>query len=402
MKRVPKIPSILWLSLLHSFVLLFMGYFWLGTSYTFEDEALLIKWSTVIKKKILDIDPKPSSDKVLFVNTARCKIPYYTHSEGLSLNPSVELITDRKKLASFLDQLIPYKDSISLIVVDILLDMPAEGDSLLQEKFKELGDKVLAVSYMPEIDSIVPPRFHVPYALSTYRSSEEMFFKYPVAYKGHETVPTVMYEKTTGSVIKKRGLFFRDNKKFILKSPVTDLKVTMDDFRLSNDLHQSGFAVHNLETLTALGNFMDKEDLGKLFSGKMILIGDFSTDIHKTVRGPMPGLLVLYNAYLTLVNGENVMTLGWLLLMIAGFTWITFQILSGNGLYLLDDLKMKFSSRWVHFLLESLDEMLYLIILTTFSYFLFNIHLSILILFLYLKIAELVLDYFKTPKKVNI
>jgi hypothetical protein len=334
---------------------------------------------------------------VLFINTAASKIPYYRHYDGLSLQPSVELITDRKKLASFLDQLIPFKEHISLIVVDIFLGMPAEGDSLLQEKFNALGDKVLAVSYMPEVDSVVPPGFRVPYALSAYFSPEEVFFKYPVAYKNHPTIPHVMYEKTSGAVIEKRGMFFRQNRKYILKSPVTDIKVTMNDFDQNKDQHQTGFAVLNLETLTSPGGFTDKESFGKQVSGKIIMIGDFSTDIHKTVRGPMPGVLMLYNAYLTYVNGENVLTLGWLLLMIAGFTWITYQILSGKGPYMLDDLRMKFTSRWVHILLDSVDEIIYLIILTAFSYFLFNIHLSVLILFLYLKFMEVAIEFQKNP-----
>jgi len=143
---------------------------------------------------------------------------------------------------------------------------------------------------------------------------------------------------------------------------------------------------------------MDKEDFRKMFSGKLIMIGDFSTDIHKTVIGPMPGVLVLYNAYLTLLDGDNVMKLGWLLLMIAGFTWITYLILSGEGPSLLPGLKLKFRSGWIHFMIDSVDEILYLTILTMLSYFLFKIHISILILFIYLKIGELVMNLFKKQK----
>jgi hypothetical protein len=397
--RLPKIPRNLWLSFLHSLFLLLMGYFWLGTSFTFEDEALLIKWTTLIKKDVFGIDPKPPADKVLFINTATSKIPVYTEADALSLKPAVELITDREKLAGMLELLIPIKDSIDLIVLDILFDLPTPGDSILEERFRELGDKILAVSYMPEVDSIVPPLFQVPYALSTYRSSADMYFKYPVAYKGKKTVPTVMYEKTTGSEIVKKGLFFRDHKKYILKSPVTDFKVTLEDFKLGDNLQTSGFAVHHLETLKMMGQFMEKKDFQKLFSGKLVMIGDFSTDIHETVLGPMPGVLVLYNAYLTMLEGDNVMKFGWLLLMIVGFTWISNLILTGKGLYLLNNWKRKFRSGWIHFLIDSVDEILYLAILTLLSYFLFNIQISIMILFIYLKITELVLDFINNRKK---
>jgi hypothetical protein len=187
-----------------------------------------------------------------------------------------------------------------------------------------------------------------------------------------------------------------------LKSPVTDFKVTLNDFKIGSDLHTTGFAVHHLETLSMMGQFMDKTDFRKMFSGKLVMIGDFSTDIHETVMGPMPGVLILYNAYLTLADGDNVMKFGWLLLMIAGFTWITHRILSGKGLYLLDSWKRKFKSGWIHFMIDSVDEILYLAILTLLSYFLFNIHISILILFIYLKISELVLDHINERKKRKI
>jgi hypothetical protein len=376
-----------------------MGYFWLGSSYTFEDEALLIKWTTLIKNELMGIGPRPSPQKVLFVNTAGSKVPVFTRADALSLKPAVELITDRQKMALFMDLLIPFKENIELIVTDVVFDMPAEGDSILKDKFGRLEDKVLAVSYMSENDSIVTPLFPVPYALSTYRSSSEMYFKYPVAYKGNKTVPTVMYEKYTGSKIEKRGPFFWDKGRLILKAPITNFRITLDDFILGSDLDETNYSVHHLETLVNMGQFMDRQDLEKMFSGKMIMIGDFSTDIHETVTGRMPGVLVLYNAFLTLVYGDNILKFGWVLLMITGFTWITHRILSGKGLYLLEGIKRKFRSGWVHFMIDSIDEILYLAILTLLSYFLFNIHISILILFVYLKIGELAFDLNKTLKK---
>jgi len=298
--------------------------------------------------------------------------------------------------------LIPFKDKIELIVTDVVFDMPANGDSLLNDKLSRLDNKVLSVSYMAEDDSIVSPLFKVPYALSTYRSSAEMFFKYPVAYRGEKTVPTVMYEKSTGTEIKKKGPFFWNQGNLILKAPITNFRLTLDDFRLGNALNETNYSVHHLETLVNMGQFMEQKDLEKMFARKMILIGDFSTDIHETDTGPMPGVLVLYNAYLTLLYGDNVLSFGWILLMIAGFTWITHQILTGKGLYLLDGVKRKFRSGWIHFMIDSVDELLYLAILTLLSYFLFNIHISILILFIYLKIGELVFDLKKTIKKTTL
>jgi hypothetical protein len=395
---IKKIRTLYFLCFLHSLFLLFLGYFWLGTSYTFKDEALLIRLTTWLKKEFIGSDSRPSPDKVLFINTSSSKIPIETHEDELSLNPSVELITDRKALSDLLDFMLPFKEKIDLIVVDILFDIPAEGDTILDKRLREFKDKILLVSYITDSNLVKPPLYQVPYALSTYLSTAEMYFKYPVEFRGNKTVPTVMYEKMTGSEIKKKGAFFRDGEKFSLKSPITDFKVFMEDLTPGNDLNQVRFTVHNMKTLNKLGHMMDKEDLGRIFSGKLILIGDFSSDIHQTVWGPMAGVLILYNAYLTLHNGDHIMNPLWILLMLAGFTLISLRILTGEGMYLLEKWKSKYSHEWIRVLIDSVDDILLLLILTFLSYFFFNIHISILVLFVYLKLIQFIL-YFVRNKK---
>jgi hypothetical protein len=396
--RRMKNTGLVALSFLHGIFLLMLGYIWLGMTYTFGDEAFLIKWSSLVKKEILNIDPKPSPNDVLFINTSTSKVQVFTDADPLSMKPATELITDRIKLAGFLDQMIPFKDSIRLIVLDVLFDRPSTGDSLLQEKFDLLGDKLMTVSYMPAQDAVVKPDFKIPYALATYRSAADMFFKYPVIYRGYKTLPTAIYEKLTGSEITRRGLFFREGKKFSLKAPITDFKVRMNDFKLEMELNKSSFAVHNLETVTALVPLMDKNDIYKMYAGKLIMIGDFNEDIHKTSVGVLPGMLIIYNAYLTLLHGDHIMKLSWILLIIIGFTWISYRVLTGKGLSIFNILKQKFSSGWIHFIIDSIDELFFLSILTLLSYFFFNIQINILILFIYLKLFEFGIEIYKNKR----
>lgn len=400
--KILKILQTLLISFIHSLFLLLLGYIWLGMTYTFGDEAFLIKWTALIKKELFAIDPKPDPGEVLFINSSASKKMVKTGADPLLLSPSVELITDRSELAGLLELMVPFKDSIGLIVIDVLFDIHADDDSLLQQRFNELGDKVLAVSFMPKVDSIVRPVLSVPYALSTYRSAAGMYFKYPVAFQDQKTVPTVIYEKLTGARIEKKGLFYRDGKKFSLKTPITDFRVRMRDFKLGDGMGQTNYSVHHLETIRLLGALMDKDDLRKLFTGKLVIIGDFNNDIHKTVFGFMPGMLILYNAYLTLREGDNNMNLGWVLLMIIGFTWISYRLMTGKGFNLFDLFKRKFRRGWVHFIVDSLDEVFFLSILTSFSYFFFNIHVNILVLFIYLKLIEFLLDILRNKYKIDL
>ena len=378
--------KLLLISLIHSFFLLTLGYVWLGMTYTFGDEAFLIKWTALIKKELLNIDPKPAPNEILFINTAQSKIEINVFDDPLSIAPQKVEITDRTQLANILKLIEPFKNEVKLIVLDLIFDYTTENDSILQIQFNKLGDKVLVASHIPEDGKLLKPVLKVPYALATYRSAAGMFFKYPIIYEGEKTLPTKIYEKVSGSKIEKKGLFFREGKKYSLKAPITDFKVRMNDFKMGQNLNESNYAFHHLATLNEIGQFMEPIDLKEMYSGKIIFIGDFENDVHKTTFGIMPGLLIVFNAYLTLLHHDNIITVFWLLLMIVGFTWISFRILTGQGFNLLHLLKNKFKSGWIHFILDSLDELFFLSILTVLSYFFFNIHIIICVLFVYLKL----------------
>lgn len=383
------------ISIFHSFFLLILGYIWLGMTYTFGDEAFLIKWTSIIKKEILTIDPKPSPNEVLFINTSQSKVEIEYNDDPLLINPKKIEITDRKQLAELIKLIEPFKNQVKLVVLDILFDLPSDEDSLLQIRFDRMGDKIIGVSHMPDKETLLKPVLNLPFSLATYRSAAGMFFKYPVVYDGHKTVPAVIYEKLSKKEIIKKGLFFRINNSISLKAPITDFKVRMNDFKLGDNLHESNYAIHHLGTLTEIGPVMDQSDLSQLFAGKLILIGDFDNDLHKTAFGMMPGLLIIFNAYLTLKSKENIVNIEWLLLMIIGFTWISYRILTGKGFNLLHLLKNRFKSGWIHFILDSLDELFFLSILTVLSYLFFNIHINILVLFVYLKLVEFIFDILK-------
>lgn len=390
------------ISIAHSFFMLILGYVWLGMTYTFGDEAFLIKWTALIKKEILQIDPKPSPGDVLFINTSLSKTEVEIFDDPLSVAPRKVLITDRKELIEFLHVLEPHKSKIKLLVLDILFDLPSNNDSLLQIEIQSFSDKILAASHINDAGKIVEPVIQIPHALATYQSAAHMFFKYPLFYNEQKTLPTAIYEKLTSNKITKRKFFVRDGKMFSLKAPITDFKVRMNDFKIGQNLGESNYALHHLSTINEMGRLMDSEDVEKMFANKLIFLGDFDNDVHKTVFGIMPGLLIVFNAYLTLAHNNNVITIWWLLLILAGFTWISYRILTGKGFNLLHLLKNRFKSGWVHFIIDSLDELFFLSILTVLSYLFFNIHINILVLFVYLKLVEFGLDIIKNKFKITL
>ena len=60
-----------WLiSFLHAFVLIAFTAVWMNTGFTYGDEQLLIKWSSIFKRLVLNIDVDPPKKDFNFINLA--------------------------------------------------------------------------------------------------------------------------------------------------------------------------------------------------------------------------------------------------------------------------------------------------------------------------------------------
>jgi len=75
-------------------------------------------------------------------------------------------------------------------------------------------------------------------------------------------------------------------------------------------------------------------DLGQMLStgdtffdeylkGKYIVVGNFETDLHETYLGKMPGTLILWDTYLTLLRKPPVISISWLIV-----SWLYYFFLS--------------------------------------------------------------------------
>ncbi|PSR13928.1 MAG: hypothetical protein DA408_04070 [Bacteroidetes bacterium] len=177
--------------------MLLISFYWLGLPYTFGDEAFLIKWTALTKKSLFGIDPKPSPESVLFVDLSESKTTESIPNEFGEINDYHRIITtDRQQLASFLEMIVPYRDDVRLVVLDVLLDKPSPGDSILQRTVEKLGDKILGINQLNNEGGIDSTAIHFPnQALANYRSAQGLFLKYPLLLKGHfPTVPLAMYQ----------------------------------------------------------------------------------------------------------------------------------------------------------------------------------------------------------------
>lgn len=381
----------IWLfSLGNAIIMLVIAYTWLSLPYTFGDEAFLIKWSSLIKKTLFGFDAKPNPEEVLFVDVAANKTTIPTINEfGEVSNFHRKIITDRQELAQLFAMINRHHSAVRLVVCDVLFEDSTRFDQALEAELQQLGNKVLGVSHLTKDGEYVRPIFDFPYAPATYTATQGMFLKFPLLLQDTlPTIPLAMYQRLNGAAYQRKGPLLWVNNRLSLPSPIVDFKVRNADFRTGTDLSKSNYAIYNLGTLLESQEFMTDADQAQFFQGKIIMIGDFADDLHNTPFGKTPGLLLLYNAYLTLVSRQNVISIAWIFYLVLAFTFISYRVLSDVRVLKPQWLVKIFTSRLGTFILNALDEVFLLTLITLLSYFLFNIHINILILLLYVKAVE--------------
>ena len=70
-----------------------------------------------------------------------------------------------------------------------------------------------------------------------------------------------------------------------------------------------------------LQKFLFKQD-------KLVIIGDFMTDVHDTYLGPQPGSLICVNAYNALQQGDHYYNWGWAFILFLLYVVIVYFLMS--------------------------------------------------------------------------
>ena len=402
MRAKRKKGTRIWLlSFLNAIFMLCMAFYWLSLPYNFGDETFLIKWSSLIKKTLLGFDAKSNPEDVLFVDVAKNKSTINTKNEFEEISPyHSKVITDRHQLAAFFDLLNSYEAEVRFVLCDVLFEDSTQHDALLAAEFAKLGKKLLGVSHLTKQGNYIRPIIEMPYAPATYSATQNIFLKFPLLLQDTlKTVPLVMYERLNNAKFKKKGPFYWLNGQLSLPAPIVDFKVRNSDFKVGSELNDANFAVYEMGTLLEMREIWDEKELRSLFKGKIILIGDFKDDMHNTPFDRMPGILLIYNTYLTLVAKQNVVSPSWIGFMLLAFTFVSQRIFSAIKVEKPRWLLGLFRSRIGQMILNSLDELALLMFITLLSYFLFNIHINILIFLLYLKIIDFIWNKILVPQK---
>lgn len=391
---ISKRTSVLFLlSFLHSIALLFATYVLLDQNLTYGDERFLIKWSTILKKVVLGIDNKPPQSDFLFINTCYDNMLIDKLDEdGFTIGNQV--ITDRDKLAELFSHINKHPKSYKYILCDIFFENESPSDDMLRSELSQAKNIIVPFNFTPD-EGIKIPVFDVNKGLSEYNVISGSFLKYRLVRNDSlASIPLKMYCDLTGYVFTKQNIFSYLNGKLSFNNTLIDFRLRYYDILKSVNPH--AYPMINLGEFLSLPDSIVYES----FKDRIIVIGDLlGNDIHQTVIGDMPGALILLNAYLTLANQENIIGLPLILILLTGYFIISLDIFSSRSI---SDRKLsrKYSNkRFWKFLLKLLGYVVYLAFISILIYFLYNIHINILIIAVYLKSLDSFLKYLrKTPQ----
>jgi hypothetical protein len=308
----------------------------------------------------------------LFVNTAYD--PALAPVESEYGEEAQTVITDRKKLGDFFSLLIRHGNKHKYILCDITFLLPTPGDSNLKKVVSQVPKLIAPSEYDYMTGKLLPSVLPVKTAQADYITYEGIVSKMRLYANetGTKTLPTIMYEDLSGKIssAKAAGLFYAGS--YIPRS------VYPRYFFDRERMRKHEFSLGKLIQLLSIG---DTLFYSNVIRNRILLIGNFSSDIHPTFIGPMPGSLVLFNTYLTLQAGYHLLHWSWFLFALACFTFISYRELFHGE----KEAKIEMTN-WKMMLKNIITVGSWCLLISFISGMLFKVHITIILMIVYIEI----------------
>lgn len=378
--------------LAHSLLLLAFTYIELKSPYTTGEELTMLQLTSGLKRKVFLRKDKPSPDRFLFISVSWDK-KLIEKKDEYDTPVGQQPITDRSKIADFLQILNQRPDNHKFITLDIFFEDSTTGQP--QDDIRLAAElartKNLLIPYHMS-DSSTPnyPIFKAPLGLADYEPTVEgLLIKFSIINgEGHKTMPLLMYENVSGKKFKSGLLVDELGGKPVLSSFILDHRIFQEDVLAPNAPLYHKLYLNELLKL-------DPEFIHDFTKDKIIIIGDLDNrvDIHKTIYGDMLGPVILLNAFLALENGDNQITWYFLLFLLCSYMLISYVCF--RQVDILEGWLFRWLPKWlaipgyVKEMMESFASyLLYFGLLSIFSYMLFNFHLTIFLISIYMQVLE--------------
>jgi hypothetical protein len=398
---------------LNALMMMVVMFIWLNQYMILDDEVLLIKLTTGIKNHWLKLKEQPNPDEFLFIDlTWEKTLADEKNQDGQVIGKRP--ITDRTRIAQLLHSLNKNKD-YKFIILDVFFKDSANyrDDSLLQAEFSQVKNLLIPYHKRDKDDQPDKPIFKAPLALSDYEQGNDQFIKYKIVQGNNfKTTPLVMYETLhPKDTLDRNGFIFHNMGKHIsINSFILNLRIWWNDIENSKEV--SGLSNDSIRANTdstrvkykkmyftdlmapGLPEVVYDDIIHGNTKGKILVIGAFDEgDMHETIYGQTPGPLILLNAYLAILHKDNLINWSFIIFLFIGFYFISYKCFSNKD-FLEIFLKKAIKKKGIVSKIVSIaGYLLYFVLLSIISYFMFNIHLTVLVLSIYMEAVEFIRDF---------
>lgn len=334
------------ISILTSISVLLLSYFVGNTSYPMAGEkAVLVKLNKW--KSYLNLNKDSVPDDVLLINVAFDKALTDYSENGMPIGQFT--ITDRQKLLSFL-QKARKANNYKYIMMDVILEkgIETEYDSALFHTIVTTPRMVIPVhADAPLQDSIL----YAKAANADYNIThdETNFARFQFTHDDIPSMPLKIYEAKTGKKIERHGWFYTSDghlcsNAITLKLPVRisgQFLKGLDEDDGNVNMRQRSYIYMGADVLA----MDDVLPVSEQIKDKIVVIGDFNSDVHRTYAGPQPGSVICLNAYYALLRGEHYVSYPFTIFLFLVYVLITMLILNGKTIdALFENPMLKFAS----------------------------------------------------------
>ena len=320
--------SLVFLSVLTSTIIIIFTYVMGNSGYPLPGETGALKQITDYKKFLgMQIGNVP--DSILFINVCYDKalVPY----EENEVPVGNTIITDREKLLQFLTKA-KEANNYRYIFMDVFFEegMETEYDSALFNTIISM-DRIVIPKHkgVNMCDSILYQKASNADYATTWQALS--FSRYQYIHDEDESVALKIYQDRFGSDIKKHwgGLWYTDNGRLCQNSATLLLPI-----RIMGSLLDEEGQVRERNYIYLSADLLDLDEVmpvSEQIDDKLIVIGDFKSDVHSTFLGPQPGSSILFNGYIALSQGAHLVN--WLYMGILFVIYIIIGLfyLSGHS-----------------------------------------------------------------------
>ena len=369
---------------------LFVIYVVMNFRWSVSGEKLTLKYIDLAMTKLRGHEKNVDmSDSVLLIDVHYDKqlvMERDRYGQDLGMVP----VTDREKLYQLLYRL-KQEDNYKYIMLDVAfcIEDRQPEDSLLYRLISSMKRITIPMPMGTDIaDNMLLDSGKVGMAQYGTTIWENDFVKYPFYTNGRKSMPLMMYENLNkGRKIKSFGLFYREGGRLIRNSVIQmlDFRATTIDEVMGGALpvnvpYDMGVGVLGISPDGSRQDaYSDNPGWAK---DKYILIGDFEGDTHTTYRGEIPGTVINFNAFLSLQEGQHIVSYTFLLLLLLFFYFQSYQILNRQDIFIVTKRCLEKKNATENFIGKVLLKMtricsilsypVFLVLICIFSFYVFN------------------------------